>query len=427
MNDGIDFLTPGAPPRKDPAFDRLAAELIAPPPFLEKNALTDHLWQAMWHPVIELSAMEHAHRTTRQRFSCVSYYADDPGVMAYCAAGREGHLATIGISFVRRLVKICGRLGPALKQRPRIPKRTSDAAANPERDDVLTGLLAGKVEVSEAEALEIVGSWPPANTQSAQIELAEYALFYDLIRLIWLHEWAHALCGHVTFASDALGLMRLHEWSADRVEERPIEKLGHSRHEVLQALEVHADEFATRYCVDKILWGFDPVGQLAGPKVDLVDRLLVFNVACCVFAVIWSLAEQQYYPGISFFPPRPPLTSNEPDPLFVTFKTSHPPAALRYYRFRGFQRDLAVRYSQPGAATLSPSVDAVSFGILEILASASPHFYNLRGETPMLARTPTMKRLEAYEDHLLKIGVTLTPYLEAAGYLPTRDPYRDSE
>jgi hypothetical protein len=420
---GIDFINPGSTPGADPAFDRLAAELIAPSVFLEKNPLTDHLWAAMWHPSIALTAVNHVQRVTAHPFTCASYYADDPAVMAYCAAGREGHLATIGMSFVRRLVKICGRLGGPLKMRPRVPKEKT-TVGRPERDDVLTGLLAGTGEVSEAEALDIVASWPSADTQSAQIELGEYTLFYDLIRLIWLHEWAHALCGHVHFTSNTLGLAQLHEWSADRMDERQVEKLGYPRYEVLQALELHADEFATRYCVGEILWGFDPIGQIAGPNVDLIDRLLMFNVACCVFAVIWSLAERQYYPDMSFVPGQHAVPSGEPDPLFVTFKTSHPPAALRYYRFRDFERELAVKYS---AAMLSPMVDAVSIGFLDTLAYACPHFYQLLHQTPMIAKTPTMKRLEAYEGHLLQIGNVLTPFLETSGYLPTRSLSGDDQ
>ena len=127
---------------------------------------------------------------------------------------------------------------------------------------------------------------------------------------------------------------------------------------------------------------------------------MIFNLACCVFAVIWSSAEQRYQPGLTFYPTRPPLASNDPEPLFVTFPTSHPPAALRYMRFRDFQGDLTLRFAShnPGAAPLSAQVDAHSFLLLDELADLDPRFYQLRVHTPGISKTPEVKRLIAYEE-----------------------------
>lgn len=279
---------------------------------------------------------------------------------------------------MKTLVKVCNRLAPALARRPRNPKRPAKDGPALERDPILASLIEGDVEVSEAEALAIVSAWPAANTQGAQIELGEYTLFYDLVRLIWLHEWAHALFGHVGFTSQKLGLAQLHEFSTDRVGEAIVSGLRYPKYEVLQALEIDADEFATRYCVSQLLWGYDPIGQMAGPTVDLVDRLLFFNVACCVFAVMWSRAEQRYSPEMTYYPPHEPLTSDEKEALFVPFKASHPPAALRYLRFRDFERHLATQYSRQSAPTLAPLVDVWSFHFLDTLSSVNEDFYDLR-------------------------------------------------
>jgi hypothetical protein len=289
---------------------------------------------------------------------------------------------------------------------------------------VLGQLLNGDVEVSEAEALKIVADWPAADTRAAQLTLGAFALFYDLLRLVWLHEWAHALCGHAVLAQEQLGLLRLHEFAAERESRELVDGLGFPRHEVLQALELHADEFATRYCVGELLWGRDPVGDLAGPSINLVERVVIFNLACCVFAVIWTSAEQRYQPGMSFYPERPPLSSDEPEPLYVTYPTSHPPAALRYMRFRDFQRDLAAQFakSTPGAATLGGAIDGHSLRVLNELAELDPRFYRLLYNTPGPAKTPETKRLIAYEAHLLKIGAALTPLLAQAAFLPTANP-----
>ena len=418
--DGLHFIWPADPPRDRTAFDRISLALVAPPPYTGNNALTRHLQRALMGPVEHLTMLGHVNRERGVAFNCFAYYADDPEAVASCSMRDDVYLASIGAPFVWRLVKICDRLGPALARRPRVPKRP-EAPGRLTPDPELAGLLDGTIDVSEAEAVRIAGAWPDAATLSADIELGEYALFYDLIRLVWLHEWAHALCGHVAASAGALQLTQLPEFSKARAENVPLGATGYSRLEILQALEMHADEFATRYCVQQLLWGVDPIGQLAGPKVDLIDRLLIFNVACCVFAVVWALAEQRYSPGMSFYPPALPLTSNEPDPLFTVIKASHPPAALRYLRFRDFQRDLAAQYGG-GGSHLSPMVDAVSFGFIDTLGQANPHFFDLQNKTPMLVKTPTHKRLIAYETHLLGLDPILSPLLVRGGFVPTRQP-----
>jgi hypothetical protein len=293
----------------------------------------------------------------------------------------------------------------------------------------LAQLLSGETAVSTKEALGIVSAWPKPGKQE-QRSLGAFAVFYDLLRLVWMHEWAHALCGHAAVAKSTMGLAQMHEFSAARQEARPVPEVGgYPANEVLQAMEIHADEFAVRYLVGAILWGSDPVGDLAGPHINLVERLVIFNLACCVFAVIWSSAEQRYQPGLTYYPPRPPLASNDPEPLYVTFPTSHPPAALRYMRFRDFQGDLTLRFASqnPGAAPLSAQVDAHSFLLLDELADLDPRFYQLRVDTPSISKTPEVKRLIAYEERLLEIGTALTPLLERACFVPTADPTAERE
>jgi hypothetical protein len=241
---------------------------------------------------------------------------------------------------------------------------------------------------------------------------------------IWLHEWAHALLGHVTFASSELRIAQLHEFSTERVGEQVIDHLGYPRNEVLQSLEIGADEFAVQYCVRQILWGRDPIGDIAGPKIDLVDRLMIFSAACSVFAVMWSRAEQQYSPDMSFYPSREMvLMSNNPDREFVAFKTTHPPAALRYYRFCGFRDDLAREWDQLNNTKLMVGVSASSgFFVCEYLSAIDKDFHQVQVETPGVFKTPTMKCLEAYQARLLGMGPKVAPLLKEMGFVPTVDP-----
>lgn len=406
---GIHFASATNAGKRGAGLEKLREALVAPPVYEAKNPISDHLWTAIRFPVADLTARQYVNRKVEREFECFSYYCDDSYVRAYCAAHGDSYMATLGIQFVRILVKVCNQLAPALERRPRTnrPKKKGPVL---KRDPVLASLIEGDVEVSEAEALAIVSAWPAANTRGAQIELGGYTLFYDLVRLIWLHEWAHALFGHVGFTSQKLGLAQLHEFSTDRVGEEIVSGLRYPKYEVLQSLEIDADEFATRYCVSQLLWGYDPIGQMAGPTVDLVDRLLFFNIACCVFAVIWSRAEQRYSSRMTYYPP---------------FKTSHPPAALRYLRFRDFERHLATQYSMQSAPTLSPLVDAWSVLFLDRMGSVNQDFRDLLHETQGGLTTPSMERLDAYQARLLEVGGALQPYLTAFAFDPSYDPPED--
>ena len=161
----------------------------------------------------------------------------------------------------------------------------------------------------------------------------------------------------------------------------------------------------------------DPVSAIAGPHVDLASRLVVFNLACCVFAVMWAQAERGGRTGMSYAPTREQQDSG------LTFRPvdgSHPPADFRYLRFRTTQQRLLDEFhaQEPQAAGLHLKVDAHSFGMLEALARLDPHFGDLRAITPMVAKTPKMQQLADYEDLMLDLGDLLAPWLREAGFVP---------
>jgi hypothetical protein len=267
---GIEFIGPSGG-NASPEFEALRASVGAPPPWFDTSALSGHLSQAMWFPALFFSSQQHLNAQSGRPFSLWAYYADDLDVIAYCVADEDRHLATIGAPFVWRLVKICDLLGEALSRRPRIGVATAEQPKL-SHDPEFAALLAGDIAVSRDEAVAIAARWPEPEREGQQLELGPYALFHDLVRLIWVHEWAHALTGHVSFASRDLQLMALPEFSAERSQLQSASADRPPAHEVFQAIELHADEFAVRYCAQQILWGYDPIGRVAGPRVDLVDR-----------------------------------------------------------------------------------------------------------------------------------------------------------
>jgi hypothetical protein len=430
---GIDFIWPDGSSGERPEFDEITLALVAPQPYLGNNSLSEHMHKAISDDVAYLSVLRHVNEESGKEFSCFSYYADDPDVIAFSTAHKNVFLATVGASFVRRLVKICSRMAPMLRmQHERLYRHRGvgeelESMKALKRDEILSKLLEGDLAVTEAEAEEIVALWPPASTDHGRLELGEYVLFYDMIRLVWLHEWMHTLCGHITFAANDLHLSQFDELSKQRLSAGGLDKLKYPRNDIMQFLEIHADEFAVRHCIGNILWGFDPIGDIAGPKIDLVERLIIFDAACSLFAIIWSLGEQRFSPGMTFYPPRQDLASEEPDPMFVTFKATHPPAALRYLRFRAFQREITLEYAQQKAVPqLLTAVDTNSFWFVTTAARLDGHFYDLREVTPVVADTPAMKRLDAYEAYLLKIGSEIIePQLVNFAFRPTFDPYQE--
>jgi len=70
-------------------------------------------------------------------------------------------------------------------------------------------------------------------------------------------------------------------------------------------------------------------------------------------------------------------------------------------------------------------VDAYSHLFLRTLGELSGYFFALEAVTPMIARTPTEKVLEAYTNHLVEVSMALAPKLMDRYYLPTTNPYAD--
>ncbi|GAB3809539.1 hypothetical protein [Micromonospora zhanjiangensis] len=227
-------------------------------------------------------------------------------------------------------------------------------------------------------------------------ELGTWAVFYDLIRLVWFHELAHALCGHIRFAKETLGLMALYESKAEG-QRSTAEVPDGLTSEILQCLEMHADEFAVRSSVGEILWGHDPAGLMIRLRVDLGDRLLHLNTAFCVFAVLWELDQRK-----------------RTRQAVAWTERSHPPVDLRYDRFRNFQRQLCMGYD----TSLLTVVDTLSLAFLPVLTQASPYFGDLARLTPLLFRTPSMDYVQRYEQHLLRLEPAIAAGLKLHGFIP---------
>jgi hypothetical protein len=344
---------------------------------------------------VDTSRRDYVNPETGTVFDCIAYYTESPNVIACCAKYDDVYIATMGIPFVRRLVKICRQIDIPLQVRT-LPERNSIKWYP---DDELTKLLQPDVLVSKKEADAIVSTWPAATLDQVQIDLNEYALFYDLLLLIWCHEWSHVLQGHVDAASRELGITELYEFSIERyVGQSVLSTVNPTL--LLQNFELHADQVAIYYCVRRILAGSDPAGAMAGLASSLVERLLFLNIACCIFAVVWWIAE---------------LRRADNDPT----KATHPPAPLRYMRFRTFQRQL-VQAIDPSC---NLHVDALSYKYIEILSQLSNDFSSLLAITPFFFQTPSMQQLDEYEAVVATAAPAMLQILRGLNYEQTDDPF----
>lgn len=388
-----------------------------PKPYCSKTVLTEHLQNALFWGTIEFDLRKHTN-TGAGEINCVCYYSDDPDYpMAECTESNGTYFIHLDMSLVRHFVVVCHYLKEVLDKRPRTGIRLAEEIYHSiEADPALYQSLKMEGEVSDDLVKQIVSNWPSAFTEYGQVDLGDWSVFYDLLRTIWVHEWAHAVCGHMQFVDKKLGLMAYPEHSAERLSEEKKASLSHPTNEVLQVLEMHADEFSIRYNFDELLYGREPVTVIGGPRIDLTDRILILDTAFCIFCIWSEIVEHRYFPDVTFEP-----SDSSGKEIFAPYPISHPPAALRYLRFRDFQREFALNYDP----RLQITVDSVSFSMLRLLGAACKWFNRLLPITPLLTKTPVMKQLIAYETYLLNVGEEVFPYLDQYNFKPTMLPKRE--
>lgn len=412
----IEFVSP-VDEDEHPLQASLGLALAAPRRYQAFSMLGLHLDRTLRGTMEHLQSADHVQAATGRAFELAAYYADDVDTQAWCAAHQGRFLACVGIGFVCRLVKICDRIGAALLPLSLTAQGSFSRPPPAAADAELAALIRGDAGVGRAEALALVDAWPSPLLFAMECGFGGWALFHELLRLVWVHEVAHALCGHVNFVQDRLGFERLQETRAVPRETVRLDGMDIPRHWVLQSLETHADEFASDYCLSQMLIARDPISSMAAGRIDLATRLVLFNLAACVFAVLWAEGERDAprvggedlirAPGPAGTPIRP-------------VDSTHPPAAFRYLRYRTLQQRALDRLAErePEALGVRASVDAHSLAMLDGLARLDPRFDELRVVTPITAQTPQMQRLADYEDMMLDIGDLLAPSLRETGFLP---------
>lgn len=341
----------------------------------EPDPLPVGLLDPPWYYLLDLVAAAHEAVLANRNgvpFTAILSYRAGPGENASCRAAGEVHLVEIGGGMLDRFLAVAGAVVAIL---PRIPQMDLD------RDHVRAGTPLDRLVAQEsAPDPDLV-----ATTRAGLADLesvgrtidASAWLFHDMIRLVWLHELAHGICGHARFLAG--------EGRLDRLDEFDEARGGPGLAGLLRACELQADVFAARVSATQILDGADMMATILGPWDDLAERLSWLRLAAALVSVLWTERERRSG-GVA---------------------PSHPPSALRYYNFcsvidsLGFVRGLEMA---PKAAWVEIAIRALT---LECRA-----FYDLTIAASNMFRTPLVKSLNEEEEAL---RTQMAPFAEAIG------------
>lgn len=332
----------------------------------------------------EYFAAEAHRRADGHPLDCLSVMASSIGSSAY--AGSENGIlhAVVGAEYVSRIAVMCDRMTPVIR-------KMSGYDAKIRKDFTLQQILRRFRTPTWVEANEAAHGFP--DVMSNGHPFGGFMVFHDAIRLIWVHEWAHILLGHAEIWNEfgASGILEEHSDARDTVLQNRIEDVPWAY--ALQCFELQADQFAARFLASQIIRGYDQAGQMAGPSVDLIQRLAVMAAACGLLSIDAYLVQ----------PERPPDQS------------SHPGAALRYMTLLHTIEETTMRLEPRALPWLRPT----AFKMISELSELCGDFFALLAATPMSAKTPMYKNLCEVQDYLMtEVGTTLWPLRSRYTYYP---------
>jgi hypothetical protein len=311
-------------------------------------------------------ANEQHRRADGQALHCLSVMASSIGTTAYAGVSDDKFHVVLGAEHVARIAFLCDRLTPAIR-------KTQDESIALGKDFGLQQVLRRFRIPTWEEANEAARNFP--DTFSNGNPFGGYMVFHDAIRLIWVHEWAHVLLGHAA-VWDVFGPAGAFAEHSDARNSVFDDKLaGVPWAFALQSFELQADQFAARFLAQQILRGYDPASEMAGPSVDLVQRLAVLAAACGLLAIDTFLVDGE----------RPAQNS------------SHPSAMLRYMTMLHTIEETTMEL----APEVTPWVRVASFNLIRDLCELCGDFYPLMSVTPMIAKTPLYKDLCNVQDYLM--------------------------
>lgn len=298
-----------------------------------------------------------------RHFSNVSYFTTEAFPEALSVELDGVSRTTVSIGLVRHLAGLAAEIYQDL-----VPILFEGQASlpSPLGDVELDTLMRYGRVVDDQELAAIIAPYPRFFGDNADGgHESEYFFFADMLRFVWLHEWAHGFAGHTRVAAERLGATALREAG------EPIHAAEATA--ILHALEFEADALAVRFMLWQIFSGLDMPGRVVSFKGGLGQRVLWMLLGVSTVIAHWATMERHV-----------PVAQRK-----------HPSAAFRYLNAWDTVRVELLRTGKPQEMT---SVNAQAYRALSQLSKTSAAFASLQAATPLVAETPSIKRLRAEVD-----------------------------
>ncbi|MCW8832627.1 MAG: hypothetical protein OQK03_04855 [Colwellia sp.] len=294
------------------------------------NTLLTHVNAAISGDLLAINLSKPKRVVDNKPYKALIYITTEVDEVARCTNEGDYYLITLSYSLICRIALIASRLDEVIicrreKQNFGDEKRADNGSetyqdAELPHDDFLFGLLARSEDINQTDALRVSDSWIPNCKDHG---FGTHMVFYDLVRMIVLHELAHCIFGHLEIVENTLGLMSLqeHELNSNQT------GLSDKENELLQSIEFEADRIAISSMTAQILVGFDPAWVLfSNADIEIADRLSVLNLSIAIFSSLWDMNEIKK--GISALPLAERVSK--------IIDSTHPPAKLRYANMSEF-------------------------------------------------------------------------------------------
>lgn len=283
-----------------------------PPVYDSTNAIIAHLEHAVYDDFKFITDFPLHHIKSNKEFRLISYVSDELEESARCSQEEGVFFVTVSYRLLCKLVLLAQKLAPLIKT---FEAPEPDSRYPISHDEELLQLINGTGSIDIELARETAFSW---FNESYHRGFGPQVIFYDLVRLVFLHEWSHCILGHIEQVNRELGLSSLKEHDVNPTKEYK----GYSRpNMLLQAIEMEADRVAISTLTVQLMIGIDASIALFGEDdINLGDRLSVVVLAIAAYSAVWHVKEKK-----EGFPDH--LATIDVD---MIIDSSHPPAIFRF-------------------------------------------------------------------------------------------------
>jgi len=334
-------------------FESIKA-LNLPEPYEAENAILAHMWAICEFDLDCLNMAELSPANQDSHLTIFAYVSNQETANAECFKENGDMYIIISFNLLCKIVLVAKALESIISHRPNLSqtiyyrkdqKQLFDKAIENTLSDYMMNLFRGIqgedvfgdydenfdiysashlfrllsdiAPINQSLAIEIADTWVPKYTVSG---FGPHMVFYDVIRLTFIHELTHCIHGHLDIIEDKLGLTSLQE-------SNPSSLSNEQENKLIQCMEFEADRVAISVATQQIIKGFDPaIGHFVQEDFELADRYSMLYLSIVIFSASWDIAEKNY---------RSEVIVRMRDVQKLSNNT-HPPAVIRLQNMSDF-------------------------------------------------------------------------------------------